>query len=56
MTNSIEVLVATTNQKDHTLLSKMNIQTDAIVANQCDRNVIENFVWKDCKIRYLNFS
>lgn len=55
MTNSIEVLVATTNQKDHTLLSKMNIQTDAIVANQCDRNVIENFVWKDCKIRYLNF-
>ena len=40
---SVEVLVAAIHQKDHSLLEKMNIQSDVIVGNQCDRNEIESF-------------
>lgn len=53
---SIQVLVATMNQHDHSLLDKMNIQTDAIVGNQCDFNKVEDFVHDGHKIKYLNFS
>jgi len=33
----LEVLVATVGQKDCTLAEKMNIQTAAVIANQCDQ-------------------
>lgn len=52
----VQVLVAAMHQKDHSLLEKMNIQSDAIVANQCDHDSIENFEWNGYKIRYLNFA
>lgn len=52
----IQVLVATMNQKDYTLLTKMNIKSDAIIGNQCDINSIEEFNWKNYKIKYLNFA
>lgn len=53
---TVQVLVAAMNQKDHSLLEKMNIQSDAIVGNQCDQNSIEEFEWNGHKIRYLNFA
>ena len=43
---TLQVLVATMHQTDHSLLEKMNIQSDAIVINQCDRNEIERFTYK----------
>lgn len=52
----VQVLVAAMNQKDHSLLEKMNIQTDAIIANQCDYNSVEEFDYKGNKIKYLNFA
>lgn len=52
----VQVLVATMNQTDHSLLEKMNIQSDAIIGNQCDRNSIEDFYYQRHKIRYLNFA
>lgn len=52
----VQVLVAAMHQTDHSLLEKMNIQSDVIVANQCDRNSIEDFQWQDHQIRYLNFA
>lgn len=52
----IQVLVATMNQTDHSLLNKMNIRTDAIIGNQCDRNEIEDFVWNGHKVKYLSFA
>ena len=52
----IQVLIATMNQKDHNLLKKMNISTDAIVGNQCDFNSIENFIYNGNNIVYLNFK
>jgi len=53
---NVQVLVATMNQTDHSLLDKMNIQSDAIVANQCDRNEIEEFEYKGHRIKYLSFA
>ena len=52
----IQVLIASMHQTDHSLLEKMNIQTDAIVGNQCDRNEVEDFEWNGHKIKYLNFA
>lgn len=51
----IQVLVATMNQTDHSLIAKMNIQTDAIIGNQCNVNSIEDFTIDNKHIRYLNF-
>jgi len=53
---TMQVLIATMNQKDHSLLDRMNIQTDAIVGNQCDRNEIEVFKYKGHMIKWLNFD
>lgn len=52
----IQVLVATINQRDHTLLEKMNINSNAIIGNQCDWNSIEKFKYKNQDITYLNFN
>lgn len=53
---NVQVLVATMNQLDHSLLRKMNIQTDVIVGNQCRHNSIEKFQYKNCNAIYLNFN
>lgn len=50
----IQVLVAAMHQKDHSLLEKMNIRSDVIVANQCDRDSIESFTWKGHEAVYIN--
>lgn len=52
----VQVLVAAMNQNDHSLLDKMNIQSDVIVGNQCDRNSVEEFEYKGHKAVYLNFA
>lgn len=52
----VQVLVAAMHQEDHSLLEKMNIQSDVIVGNQCDRNSVEEFEWNGHKARYLNFA
>lgn len=39
----IEVLVAAMNQKDESLYYKMNLRTDAIIANQCDKNEYKEY-------------
>jgi glycosyltransferase involved in cell wall biosynthesis len=53
---NLQVLVATMHQTDHSLLEKMNIQSDAIIGNQCDRNEIEEFDYKGNRIKYLSFA
>ena len=52
----IQVLVATMNQYDYSLLEKMNIQTDAIVGNQCDCNEIEYFDYQGHDIAWYSFA
>lgn len=51
----VEVLVATMNQKDTSLLEKMNIQSDALVGNQCDSNKIEEIVFQGHRVVFYNF-
>ena len=53
---NIQVLIATMNQNDHSLLEKMNIQTDAIVGNQCDRNDVERFNYNGHNIAWYSFA
>ncbi|YCA42427.1 glycosyltransferase [Bacillus sp. JZ8] len=53
---NVQVLVATMNQKDFNLIDKMNIQSDAIIANQCNENEIKEFTYKGNNIKYLSFS
>lgn len=55
-TMTVQVLVAAMNQTDRTLLDSMNIQSDAIIGNQCERNSIEAFLWQGYQIKYLNFA
>lgn len=52
----IQVLIAAMNQNDHSLLERMNIQTDAIVGNQSSCDKIEHFTWNNHDICYLNFN
>ena len=52
----IQVLVATVNQEDYSLLDKMNIDSDVIVGNQCDKNVVDEFDYKGWKVKWLSFK
>ena len=40
----IQVLVSAVNQDVQILAEKMNIETDAVIVNQCDRNGYQKFV------------
>ena len=51
----IQLLVATMMQEDHSLLDKMNIQTDAIICNQGEHNKFEHFLWNGHQIDWLSF-
>lgn len=51
---TIEVLISTMYQTDHSLLERMNIQTDAIVVNQCEENKIEDFEYNGHKIKWIS--
>ena len=55
---SVEMLIATMNQPegDNSLLEKMNIQSDAIVCNQCDRFSYTEFIWHGHRIRWFDFN
>lgn len=52
----VEVLVSTMHQKNHDLPKTMNIQTDAIIINQCDKNEFEEFNLNGNSIRFLSFA
>lgn len=52
----LEVLVATMNQIDYSLLEKMNIQTDAIISNQNDVFIRDEFLYKGNKIKWFSFD
>lgn len=41
------VLISCMYQKDTSIICKSNIQTDVIVVNQCDKDIIEEFRFKD---------
>ena len=53
---TIQVIVTTMNQTDHSLLEKMNIQSDAIICNQCDRYEFEEFIYRGYNIKWFSFA
>lgn len=52
----IEVLASVMYQKDHLILEKMNINTNAIIVNQCDENKFEEFIFKGNKIKFISLN
>ena len=50
----IQVLVATMHQTDYSLPAKMNIQTDAVIINQCDRSEYAEFEYNGYKIQFIS--
>lgn len=52
----IQVLVAALNKDCRELVKHLNIQTDAIIGNQCDCNVIDEFMFENNEICCLNFN
>lgn len=52
----IQLLVATMNQANHEIISSMNIKSDAIIANQCNFNKVEEFLDGEITIKFLSFN
>ncbi len=52
----LQVVVSTMNQTDHSLLKKMNINSDAVVINQCDRNETEEFQFRGYNIKWISMT
>lgn len=52
----IEVLVATMHQKDSSIYEKMNLKTDAVLANQADRYEYREFLKNQSKVKMITTS
>lgn len=52
----LQVLISTMHQRDHSLLKKMNIQSDAIVINQSDYDCIERFTFRGHDILWMSLN
>lgn len=53
---SLQVLVATMNQNDYGLIETMNINSDAIIINQSNRNEFEKVDYNGNKINFLSLN
>lgn len=56
---TLQVLISCMHQTDHSIISKSNIQSDAIVINQCDKNLIEEYSFKnktgkECHVKFIS--
>lgn len=52
----VQTLVVTIQQTDHSLPGAMNIQTDAVVGNQCGKDAVEEFDHNGHRILFLSSS
>lgn len=52
----LQVLISTMNQTDFSILKKMNIQSDAIVVNQCKINKFDEVDYNGHKVRFLSLN
>lgn len=53
---NVQALVATMNQTDYSIVDKMNLQTNAIVINQCDQYAFDSFDYNGIQIQFYSFS
>lgn len=52
----LQVLISTMNQENYSILDRMNIESDAIVINQCDKNKFEEFKYKGNNIKFISLN
>lgn len=52
--SKVQVIIATMGAKDFSLVEKMNIQSDAVIVNQCDTNGYEEFFHNGNRIIYVS--
>ena len=52
----LEVLVSSMNKDPKILVENMNINTDAIIINQCEKNLYEEFQYNNHTIRVFHFN
>ena len=50
----LELLVSTMFQKDRSLIDKMNVCSDAVVVNQCDKNRVEIFIKNGYRVLWID--
>jgi glycosyltransferase involved in cell wall biosynthesis len=53
---NLQVLVATMNQTDRSLVETMNIDSEAIIANQCEQVGLEEFDYRNHKVKVYSFN
>lgn len=56
---TLQVLISCMHQTDHSIVAKSNIQSDVIVVNQCDRNLVEEYSFKnkigeECRVKFIS--
>ncbi len=51
---NVEVLVATMNQKDFSLIKKMNLRGDAVIINQCKKDEYTEIDNNNHKIKFIS--
>ena len=56
MKQKVQVLASAMNQKDHSILEEMKIQTDAIIINQSDKVEEEQITYKGRTIKFYTFN
>lgn len=52
----LQVLVSTMYQENHSLLRKMNISSDVLVVNQCNRVEIEEFKYDENSVMWISLQ
>lgn len=52
----LQVLVAAVNQEADTLAEKMNLETEAVIVNQCDRYDYQEYFHRDRRIRCFSMA
>lgn len=50
----LQTLVVTVDQTDHSLVERMNLQTDAVVGNQGAKDSVEDFSYRGNRITFYN--
>ncbi|MFF2459536.1 glycosyltransferase family A protein [Peribacillus simplex] len=53
---SVQVLVAAMHRTDNSILEEMNLQSDAIIINQCDRNEFAKLEYREHEILFYSFN
>lgn len=51
---TIQTLLVTTDQTDYSLPERLNLQTDSLIGNQCNRDSIETWSYFGHRVEYIN--